>query len=240
MSWLKGITGNSKDPILKFVGKTFGFKPKDKTLYYQALRHKSATVQGPDAGLPHYERLEYLGDAVLDALVADHLFYLYPEKDEGFLTKARAKMVSRSTLIDLALKVGLDQYLIANFEKRDSNRSACGDAMEAIIGAMYIEKGYVFTLKCVLAFMQKHLDLEKVLVQERDYKSKLIEWVQKEKKSFRFESEEIENGNDRTYNAQVFIDDVVMGTGTNTTKKKAEQAAAKVALAAVKSIDHDQ
>ncbi|MCH8330040.1 MAG: ribonuclease III [Bacteroidetes bacterium] len=205
-----------------------GFKPGNLELYHLAFQHSSL---GDGSGRNN-ERLEFLGDAVLDAIIADHLFLRYPGESEGFLTEMRSKMVSRNQLNDLALKLGLDEQL--NFNQADKSlqkSSILGNALEAVIGAIYLDKGYDHARKYVdNKVIIPYLDLEQLEREEYNYKSRLIEWCQKRDIPIRFKvtSTNVIDGKNK-YTIVVLVDDKEMGTGEGYSKKMGEQRAAEQA-----------
>lgn len=168
--------------IYKSIKNIFGFYPGNVFLYKLALRHKSATKKKINGLKVNNERLEYLGDAILSGIVADFLFKKYPYENEGFLTDMRSKIVSRAALNKLSLKLGLNNHIMSGNDKSKHGRSAGGDAFEAFVGAMYIDKGYNFTKKIVIdRIIGVHFDMELLEVTEVNYKSKIVEWSQKHK-----------------------------------------------------------
>ena len=178
------------------------------------------------------ERLEFLGDSVIGTIIADYLFKRFPYKDEGFLTKMRSKMVSRQQHNQLAVKLGLNKFIEANNDRFGTKPSSInGDAYEALIGAIYLDKGYKFAQQFILTrIVNVFIDMEEVETKEVDFKSKLIEWAQKEKKEFRFET--LNDGAvnaDKQFLLQLFIDNEVIGTAQHFSKKRAEQLAAEMA-----------
>src|SRR5687768_15780284 len=158
-----------------------GFPPQNLFLYEQAFRHNSVAKEIKDGVKDSNERLEFLGDAVLSIVIAEYLFKKFPYKDEGFLTKMRSKIVSREHLNQLSLKLGLNKFLLQTNHPNIKFSSLHGDAFEALIGAVYLDKGFycaqTFILNRILKF---HVDVEKILLTEIDFKSKLIEWSQRE------------------------------------------------------------
>lgn len=160
----------------------FGFYPENIFLYKLAFRHKSQAEELHNGIRVSNERLEFLGDAVLSNVVADYLFRMFPYKDEGFLTEMRSKIVSRAQLNKLSLRLGIDQLIIHTQEKNNVYRSIKGDAFEAIIGAMYLDKGYTFTRKVLInRVIKNNYDLNELMNTDVNFKSKLIEWAQREK-----------------------------------------------------------
>jgi len=179
------------------------------------------------------ERLEYLGDAILGAVIADILYKYFPNKDEGFLTQIRSKIVSRESLNKLALKIGLDNHVVSNVNM-NNNKHIYGDAFEALIGAIYLDQGYLKTRTFIEdKIFKKYINLEEVVTVETNFKSKLIEWAQKNKKDVFFDTQE--DGVDKTLRLPLFIsevevEEVKMGKGIGTSKKEAQQKAAREAL----------
>jgi len=182
---------NNKE-IESFVRKSFGFSPKDTSLYEQALRHSSAAtsikpgVKNSNEGVKNSnERLEFLGDAVLDSIVAHYLFNKYPLLPEGELTKMKSKIVRRENLNMLGFSLHLEELLDLNLGKQDMHDSIVGNALEAFIGAIYMDKGYEVTRGIVLKLLKKH-GLDTKIHDDVDYKSKLHEWAQKHRKDLSY------------------------------------------------------
>ena len=183
------------------------------------------------------ERLEYLGDAILDSIVAEYLFGKFPEKDEGFLTQMRSKIVSRENLNTIAIKLGIASMIVSKMSN-DNHRSIYGDALEALVGAIYLDLGYNRAKKLILErIVQHHVSMAKLLETETDFKSRIIEWGQKNKKTVNFASfEEFdENSNGNVFISHLIIVDEIMGRGIGTSKKDAEQNAAKQAFQFIES-----
>lgn len=205
-----------------------GFTPGNLNLYKLAFRHKSAakTVKGDHKN--SNERLEYLGDAVLGAVVAEYLFKKFPFKDEGFLTEMRSKIVSRTNLNKLSKKLGLPDLLEVNGSGY-AGRSADGDALEALIGAVFLDHGFDKTRSFILNRLVKlHLDIESLLATETNFKSRLIEWAQRERKQVSFElTDEVNNGRSKLLRVLVSVNGEPVATGLDFTRKRAEQVAAE-------------
>lgn len=224
---LKGFSlkSTSDKQLQKSLKNTLGFSPKNISLYKQAFLHSSKreTVNN--------ERLEFLGDAVLGAVVAEYLFKLFPYKDEGFLTQLRSKIVNRQSLQQLALKIGLNTYLKTGI-KETGKSSAYGDAFEALIGAIYLDKGFLSCKKFIIHRIIKiHVDLEGLVNTDTDFKSQLQVYTQKNKLSleYRLLSEEV-RGKEKIYIVQVFINNEPYVTFENYSKRVAEQKAAELTL----------
>lgn len=209
-----------------------GFLPGDLNLYELSVTHKSACINLPDGTSIHNERLEYLGDAVLDVIIADYLYLKFPEKGEGFLTQLRSKIVKRKELNRLAYHLGLSPMIVTNSRQQQEKVNILGNALEALIGAVYLDKGYYLTKKFVITrILDKHLDLERLSRKESDFKSRIIEWAQKNKKEISFVNQENTGENHETYFiSHVVINDKELGSGTGHSKKDAEQQAAEEAL----------
>ncbi len=204
-----------------------GFTPSNLSLYKLATLHTSRAKETKGFRESN-ERLEYLGDAILGAAVADYLFMKYPFKDEGFLTEIRSRIVNRDSLNLLARKMGIN--LIVQFDQKNAQlqQVVLGNTLEAIVGAIYLDKGYLRCKKFVIdKLIQPHFDLEVVIQTNVNHKSRIIEWTQRQSKSVRFEMLEVSRSrNQKEFSVQVFIDNLPFSTGYGYTKKKAEQDAA--------------
>jgi ribonuclease-3 len=209
----------------------FGYFPRNIFLYQLAFRHKSAAKEIVNGLKMSNERLEYLGDAVLSLIIADYLFKKFPYKEEGFLTEMRARLVSRSQLNKLSIKLGLDK-LIKSETFSHQCKSIHGNAFEAFVGALYLDKGYDFAKKIVLTrVIDVHLDIEKIQSEDNNFKSQLIEWSQKEKVPIEFKMiEEIGNGYGKQYLVELLVGNEVFSNGRDFSIKGAEQIAAGKAL----------
>jgi ribonuclease III len=222
----------SKDKELsKALRNLLGFSPRNISVYKLALIHRSAGEKMPDGSVMSNERLEFLGDAVISAVVAKYLFKRYPYENEGFLTETRSKVVSRKNLNGLSRKLGLPEMVTKNNEQNRTGSSLGGDALEALVGAIFIDRGFPAAEKFILDRMiDNFVDLESLLIEDANFKSRMIEWCQKEKKKFVFVPvNETIDGHRPTFTINVTIDGEVAGQGVDRTKKLAEQAAAKQA-----------
>ncbi|MBK7854021.1 MAG: ribonuclease III [Bacteroidetes bacterium] len=205
-----------------------GFYPGNISVYKLAFHHRSAATQTITGTRLSNERLEYLGDAVLGAVVAELLFKKFPLREEGFLTEMRAKIVSREHLKQLALKLGINNLMIKN-AGHDSYRSMYGDALEALIWAIYIDKGYKKTQRFILQrLISHHVDIEEMEVTENNFKSKILNWAQRNKRALVFESTEDEKNN-KLFKVRLLVDNEEVAVGLDYVKKKAEQIAAEKA-----------
>ncbi len=215
-----------------------GFYPHKISLYKQALMHKSLMHRSHGHRVNN-ERLEFLGDAILDAAVGDIVYRHFPGKHEGFLTNTRSKLVQRETLGRLAKEMGLNQLILSNGQSSSHNSYMEGNAFEALVGAIYLDRGYnacmVFLEKRILA---KMINIDKMAYKEVNFKSKLIEWTQKNKVSIQFDllSAEKDANGSPTFSYRVMIEGVEGGSGNGFTKKESQQKACKVTL---KRLRHD-
>lgn len=226
--WLKRNSHPDFDQLKVRLKPILGFQPWDMHLYAQAFRHKSAvTLETHKKG--HNERLEFLGDAILDAVVSKYLYNHFPTKNEGFLTSMRAKMVSRKHLNDLSIKMGLPELIDSKLTHASQGKSISGNALEALIGAVYLDRGYRITERFVLGkLLDDHVDMERVENYVISYKSKIIEWSQKnkEKISYVIVNEHGEQ-HDKMYVVQLMVSGKEEGVGEGSTIKEAEENASK-------------
>ena len=207
----------------------FGFIPNNIELYKLALIHKSASVVLENGQHINNERLEFLGDAVLESVSSDYLFIEFPDKNEGFLTQLRSKMVSRQTLNEVAKRIGLDDYVITHSSNNLSQKHIYGDAFEAMMGAIYLDQGYDFVNRLLInKIFVDYIKVGSLLESETDFKSRLIEWCQKNHHTIYFAT-----SHDKTYSSthpffysKVLIDNMEVGYGAGDSKKEAEQRAA--------------
>ena len=211
----------------RFIDDMFGFIPNNIELYKVALIHKSAS-QSVGGHHINNERLEYLGDAVIESITSDYLFIAYPDRDEGFLTQTRSKLVSRQSLNEMAVFIGLDKYLICKNGATLQQKHIYGDAFEAMIGAIYLDQGYDFTNRLLINdIFERFRSLDEVSEEENDFKSRLIEWCQKNRHTLEYKTTKT---TDKKNGAPVFfttvlIDNIEMGHGIGDSKKTSEQNA---------------
>jgi ribonuclease-3 len=217
--------------LRKAIKNVFGFYPGNIFLYKQAFRHKSASITHKSGLKINNERQEYLGDAILSSVVAHYLFKRFPGKDEGFLTEMRSKIVSRSSLNKLAYKMGLMQFIKISAADTHLMKSAGGNAFEAFIGALYLDKGYQFTRKIIIKrILNQHFDLEELMNTEISYKSKVIEWAQKEKINVQFSVIEEQNvKGQKQFHVALTVDEKPMAKAFDYSIKGAENLAAEKA-----------
>lgn len=215
-----------------------GFKPGNLKLYEIAFIHRSASFTLPDGKKVNNERLEYLGDAVLDTILSDYLFELFPDANEGFLTKIRSRIVNREILNQLAVSIGIDKILISHVNLQHPTRNLYGDALEALIGSIFLDKGFKKTKKIFLKrIVNKYLDINEIVNTDTDYKSLVFEWVQKNKSNlvFTYREEYDFNQKKSVFSTTLYIDKKEFGEGIGASKKEAEQEASRQALKKIKS-----
>ena len=210
-----------------------GFYPRKVEIYREALMHRSLNHHRPHEQKKDNERLEYLGDAVIETVVSDILYHHFPKKKEGFLTSTRSKIVQRSSLNRLAKETGLVELIQSTHINHTHNSFISGNAFEAFVGAIYLDRGYAY---CYRFFEQcligRHINLDKVSMEDDNYKSKLIEWSQKKQYKIDFEliSENVVGTNSPTFRSRVCVEGIELGTGFGYSKKESQQFAAKEAL----------
>ena len=213
--------------------KILGFYPRKIAVYREALIHRSLNHYRPQEQKKDNERLEYLGDAVIEAVVSDILYHHFPNKKEGFLTSVRSKIVQRSTLNRIAKETGLVELIQSTHINHTHNSFISGNAFEALVGAIYLDRGYAhcyrFFERCI---MGKHVDVDKVAKEDDNFKSKLIEWSQKTQYKVVFElvAENTIGTNSPTFRSRVCIEGVEAGIGFGYSKKESQQLAAKEAM----------
>ena len=220
-------------PYYQLLKRIFGIVPDNVELYKLALVHRSASVTVGDGRVVNNERLEFLGDAVIETVVSELLFIEYPEANEGFLSKLRSRMVSRETLNRVALELGLDEAIVAHSSSLVASRNNIyGDAFEALVGALYLDQGYETANRVLLEeVFPEHIDLEALEQTEKDFKSRMIEWGQKHHRTVEFRSSECADHVELAphFEAELLVGGVRKGYGDARSKKEAEQIAAREA-----------
>ena len=224
-----------KEPYFRFY-KILGFYPHNIEIYKQALLHKSSSVK-TQGRLVNNERLEFLGDAILDAVVADIVYKKFEGKREGFLTNTRSKIVQRETLNNIAINIGLDKLIKYSSKQSSHNSYMSGNAFEALVGAIYLDRGY----KACMKFMEKriigqYINLEKISRKEVNFKSKLIEWSQKNKFEieFRLIGQSLDESQNPIFETQILVENISAGTGKGYSKKESQQEAAHATMTMIK------
>jgi len=223
--------------FIKAITNVTNISPDNVYLYTLALTHTSFAKQNVSGKQETNERLEFLGDSILGAVVAEFLFKKFPYKDEGFLTEIRSRIVNRESLNTIALRIGLDTLVKIDQNNYNARyKSINGNALEALVGAIYLDKGYKTTKKFILdKLIKPHFDLPTLVSTTVNFKSKLIEWAQSQNKSIRFDIvQQKQSGSTTEFTSEVTLDDKPVTSGTGFSKKKAEQAAAQKALTLLK------
>ncbi len=226
---------NNEGNFFFSIQKILGFKPKKIELYEKAFTHRSIKEKDVEGNFINYERLEFLGDSILSAVISNYLFNEVPSGDEGYLTKMRSKIVSREHLNELGRDLELIKFVNSSIPKENFGDNIHGNVFEALIGAIYLDRGYEYSKKFIDTIVIKpYVDIEKLEGKVISYKSLLIEWCQKAKKHFNFEVYE-DNGNEtlKHFAVKLEINNKVIAKGRATSKKKAEEMAAKRAYYAL-------
>ena len=209
-----------------------GFRPGDLMIYEAAFIHRSASHTLPNGQRINNERLEFLGDAVLDMILSDFLFEKYPDGSEGFMTKIRSRIVNREVLNQLAVSMEINKLLVSNISSGHITKHLYGDALEALIGAIFLDKGFRKTEQFFIRkVLEKYLDLKTIVITENDFKSLVFEWVQKKKHTLTFTyNEEYDfDFKKSVFTTILYIDKEVFGKGQGDSKKEAEQEASRQA-----------
>ncbi len=212
-----------------------GFKPKDLNVYKRAFLHRSVNKKDSHGHPMNYERLEFLGDSMLGTIISKYLYQKVPDGDEGYLTKMRSKIVSREHLNELGKDLNLIQYVESRIPKSHFGDNIHGNVFEALVGAIYLDRGYVFCEKFISKqVIEPYVDIEQLEGKVISYKSLVIEWCQKQKKTFHFNVYD-DTGNDslKHFAVKLSINGEIMAKARATSKKKAEERASKRAFFAM-------
>lgn len=229
---IKRLFISKKEPYLSLF-RILGFYPNDIQLYEQAFTHRSSSVETKDGKWQNNERLEFLGDAILDAIVADIIYKHFPNRKEGFMTNTRSKIVQRESLNQIALKMGLDKMIISATKINSHNNYIYGNAFEALIGAIYLDQGYRKCFSFVKEqIIDRYVPLDKIVHKEVNFKSNLIEWSQKNKLEIMFDLIETFSDQDGNpvFQTSVSLMGIPLGVGIGYSKKESQQNAAKMAV----------
>ena len=233
------LFSSSRKEFYLFLKNILGFYPENLKLYDLAFIHKSASTVDSQGNFVNNERLEFLGDAILGAIIADFLYNRFPQEDEGFLTKTRSKLVNRSFLTKLTFEMGLNVFIDSNTTKNIDKSHIYGDSLEALIGAIYLDKDYKTTKFFVTKrILSQFVDLNEIEQNDTNFKSQLIEWSQKNKKDIKFETteESMDKSRQPKFVAIVELDNKEIGKGMGTSKKEAQQNAARQTLKKLKDL----
>jgi ribonuclease-3 len=210
-----------------------GCYPRSVSVYKMAFIHKSAQQKGASGEVISNERLEFLGDAILGAVIASELYQMYPEKDEGALTKMRARIVNRNLLNQVGSKLNLEQLIQSQAQLDLSQTHVVGDAVEALIGAVYIDQGFACARRFILkSIIEQHVNFSEIVLNDSNFKSMLIEWGHKYRQSIVFKTEELATSGETplVFLSKVYVNDELWGEGQGTSKKEAQQNSARIAL----------
>jgi ribonuclease III len=233
MSIIRKIFSNSRSPedgiFFDKIEKLLGFKPQNLQHYQRAFTHRSMNKFDDKGNALNYERLEFLGDAMLGSVIAAHLFNEVPTGDEGYLTKMRSKIVSREHLNELGKDLNLIQFLESKVTVNNFGENIYGNLFEAFVGAIYLDKGFAFCEKFIhKKVIKPYVDIDKLEGKVISYKSLFIEWCQKEKKQFHYDIYEDEDaGKLKYFGVKLNIDGKTVAKARATSKKKAEEIASK-------------
>lgn len=224
--------------FFKELKKLLGFIPKDIKIYEMAFIHRSANLKGENGQLINYERLEFLGDAMLGAVIAAHLFEKVPSGDEGYLTKMRSKVVSREHLNELGRDLDLIRFVKTNVPSEHFGNNIHGNLFEALIGAIYEDRGYLYCEKFIhKRVIKPYVDIAKLEGKITSYKSLVIEWCQKNKMYFEFVVyEDTGKENIKHFAVKLKINHEIVAKARETSKKKAEERASKRAYYKLQNI----
>ncbi|GHT12277.1 ribonuclease 3 [Bacteroidia bacterium] len=228
---------SKKEPYFALY-KITGYHPKDITLYEEALLHKSYAKRDTNGRYRNNERLEFLGDAILSAIIADIVFKKFKNCDEGFLTNTRSKIVKRGTLDLISRELGLHKLIVSSSHLRSQKNHILGNALEAFIGAVYLDLGYRKTHRFIEAKIIKTcINIDALAKKEENFKSKLLEWSQKYKVELEFRVVEkyTDNENNLIFQSQALLNGIMAGIGTGYSKKESEQQASHIALKKIKA-----
>jgi len=240
---LKLLMSKDKE-FYSLLKKQLKISPSNLRLYELAFLHRSASLTLSDGSVVNNERLEFLGDAIIDAVVADFLFRKFPNEREGFLTRMRSRIVNRTHLDSIANHMGLVEVVVAYATSTETvKKRICGEALEALIGAMYLDKGYEKTHKYITGHVLKnYINLDQLIRTETDFKSRLIEWGQKHRLPVEFQTIDVSREklkNSQHFSVQVTISNVPIAKGSGKSKKEAEQMASQKTLAFISSSSDD-
>ena len=241
MSFIRNILKNSRSDeggnFFLQLQQILGYKPRKKSVFIKAFTHRSMNIKDKKGNPINYERLEFVGDAMLSSVIAAYLYDQVPQGDEGYLTKMRSKVVSRQHLNELGKELNLIDLVTSRIPKDNFGNNIHGNLFEALVGAIYLDRGYKACEKFIFKnVINPHVDIEKLEGKVISYKSLLIEWCQKEKKTFNYDIYE-DTGADaiKHFSVKLFIDGKVVSKGRATSKKKAEEKASKRAFFAFQS-----
>jgi ribonuclease III len=232
MNFIRKIVKSHSDEDLELyyeLKKLLNFSPKKINKYKKAFTHRSVQISDENGNPINYERLEFLGDSILGSVIAAYLYKKVPTGSEGYLTQMRSKIVSREHLNELGKDLNLIKFVKSNIDESNIGDNIHGNIFEALIGAIYLDKGYNFCQKFIYEnVIIPYVDIEKLEGKITSYKGLIIEWCQKQKKKYKFNTYE-DSGNEtiKHFSVKVSIDGELIAKGRATSKKKAEEQASK-------------
>jgi len=219
--------------LYAFIHRATGIYPRNYKLYKLAMVHRSRPIKTDDGRWVNNERLEYLGDSVLDVVVAEYLYNHFPTQHEGFLTSTRAKIVQRESLNRIGEAMGIDHHVRTAYHSVSHNSYICGNAVEALVGAIYLDRGFDACRKFITKrIIEAHFTLEDLVKTDQNFKSRLIEWTQKFRVTIEYELVDTmtdENGN-AVFKTAVMLGHIYAADGTGYSKKESHQNASQKAL----------
>jgi len=224
-----GISHSKEDEIfLKKIREIIGFKPNNLEFYKEAFTHRATNKTDKNGNPISYERLEFLGDSIIGSIIASYLFQKIPNQNEGYLTKMKSKIVSRKNLNGVGKKLHLIDLLIKQPTQIRVATSIYGDIFEALVGAIYMDKGYAVCVKFIHKKLIESFDIQRLEKEIISYKGLLIEWCQKHKKNYTISVKEIKRALERKkFLISIYMDEKEIAKAQATSKKKAEEIAAK-------------
>lgn len=231
ISFVKFLVARDKE-LYVFIHSITGFYPRNIELYRLALVHRSMPVKTPDGRWANNERLEFLGDAVLDAIVGNYLYHQFPNKHEGFLTSTRAKIVQRESLNRIGKLFKIESHVRASAHSSSHNSYIAGNAVEALVGAIYLDRGYETCRRFIeRRIIGKNLNLEDLVKTEQNFKSRLIEWTQKHRVSIEFELVDTYNDEEGNpiFKTAILLGGIFASDGVGYSKKESHQNASRLA-----------
>jgi len=231
-----GISRSKEDKIfLKKLRKIIEFKPKNLEFYKEAFTHRGTNKTDKNGNPTSYERLEFLGDSIIGSIIASYLFQKIPNQNEGYLTKMKSKIVSRENLNSIGKKLNLVDLIVKHSKQRRVSTSIYGDIFEALVGAIYMDKGYAVCVKFIHKKLIEPFDIQRLEKKIISHKGLLIEWCQKYKKNYTIKVEEIRRSSERNFFLiSLYIDEKEVAKAQATSKKKAEEIASKRAYFSLK------
>jgi len=234
------LKGKSRDDkkLIKSLKVILGFKPHNLSLYKNALRHSSAGYVA-SGEIYNNERLEFIGDSIISAVVSDLLYCKFPKANEGKLSILRSTIVNRKSLNEIAAELKIDNLMIFRNSSRSTMKNMAGNSLEALTGAVYYDRGYKFCQKFILKIVSDNFDLTNLMKQNSDFKSKLLQLMQKFKLDISINTYENCEANEKTHHfyCEICLDDKYVAEGKGWSKKEAEQNASQKALRKLKSYD---